>query len=111
MSDPQQLEQELRDYLEKEPNLRRGDRLGYLRAIFYKHFEINKMEHLVNSQDLFGIISNAKGSYNKLRLPLRISRIQIDSSELIHIGMIESFISYLNKMNLLKKLVKFDYTD
>lgn len=111
MSDPQQLDRELREYLEKEPNLRREDRLIFLRTIINKHLEFNKLEHLVNSGDLHDILSGAKSNYTNKRLPVRITRKQLDSSEATHISVLESFISYLNKMNLLKKLVKFDYTE
>ena len=111
MSDPQQLDRELREYLEKEPNLRREDRLIYLKSIFNKHFEFNKLEHVVNSGDLFEIISNAKNGYTKQRMPVKVTRKQLEPGEVPHVAMIESFISYLNNMNLLKKLVKFDYTE
>jgi len=111
MSDPQQLDRELREYLEKEPNLRREDRLVYLKAIMGKHLEFSKLEHVVNKGDLFEIISGAKSTCTTQRMPVRISRKQIDSSETTHVCIMESFISYLNRMHLLNKLVKFDYTD
>ena len=111
MSNQQQIDQELREYLEKEPNLNRNDRLNYLRAIFNKHFEFNQLEHVVNSVDMHLIVSGAKEKYTKLRLPASISRIQVDSSQLPHLAMVESLISYLRGMNLLKKLVKIDYTE
>ena len=108
MSNPQEIERELREYLEKEPNLRRDERLVYLRTIFNKHLEFGKLEHVVNAGDLFDIISGAKSNYTKAPLPMRISKRPIDSSELPHVAMIESFISYLNKMSLLRKVVRFD---
>lgn len=111
MSDPQQLDRDLREYLEKEPNLRREDRLNYLKIMMNKHLEINKLEHVVNSADLFEIVSRAKNNYTRQSVPVRITRKQVESSELTHIAIIESFISYLNKMNLIKRLVKFDYTE
>lgn len=111
MSNPEQLDRELREYLEKEPNLRREDRLIYLRTIINKHLEFGKLEHLVNSGDLHDIMSGAKNNYTNKRLPVRITRKQLDSTEATHISVLESFISYLNRNNLIKKLVKFDYTD
>lgn len=110
MSDPQQLDRELREYLDKEPNLRRDDRLAYLKVIFNKHLEISKLEHVVNSHDLFDIVSGAKSIYGRFHLPVTISRKQVESGEVANIAVIESTFSYLSKMNLLKKLVKFDYT-
>jgi hypothetical protein len=111
MSDPQQLEKDLREYLEKEPNLRRADRLSYLMIIFNKHFGLSKIEHLVNKDDLFGIISGAKQEYVRQSTHLNLSGKPVDKSESPHVAMIESFISYLNRQSLLKKAVRFDYTD
>jgi len=110
MSNIQQLDTELKEYLEKEPNLRREDRLSYLRAIMGKHLEMSKLEHVVNNYDLFSIISGAKTAYSRLNLPIKITKKQVDSSDVPSVAMVESVISYMNKNNLLKKLVKFDYT-
>ncbi len=110
MSDPQQLDRELIEYLEKEPNLRREDRIAFLRAIVNKHLEFNKLEHLINSRDMHDIISTSKNNYTHFHLPLHITKKQVEGTDLPHVAVIESLLSYLNKMNLLKKLVKFDYT-
>lgn len=111
MSDPQLLERDIREYLEKEPNLRREDRLNYLRAMMNKHFEFTKLEHIVNSGDLFDVMSRAKNDFANRRMPVRVSRKQVDSGDVTNISIIESFIGYLNRMNLLKKSIKIDYTD
>lgn len=111
MSNPDQLDRELKEYLEKEPNLRRDERVTYLRSIVNKHLELNKLEHVINSYDLTNIICFSKVEYTKLRLPMKITRRQVDNSDLPHVAMIEAVISYLNKNHLLKKLVKFDITE
>lgn len=111
MSDPQQLDQELREYLKKEPNLRGEDKLNYLRTIFNKHLEFNKLEHVVNSGDLFEIMSAAKNDFSNRRVPVRVSKKQVDSGDVTQISVMEAFIGYLNKMHLLKKKVRFDYTE
>lgn len=111
MSNPEQLDRELREYLEQEPNLRRDERLVVLKNIMHKHLEFNKLEHVINNYDLFSIISRSKSEYSSFKLPMKISRKQVDSSDLPHVAIIESVLSYLNKMSLLKRLVKFDYTE
>lgn len=110
MSDSQ-IEKDLREYLEKESNLRREDRLKYLMAIFDKHFTFNKLDHLATRHDIFQVISMAKSVYASFSLPMYISQKKMDNSELTPVAIIESFTNYLNKHNLLKKLVKIDYTD
>lgn len=111
MSDPQQIERDLKEYLEKEPNLRREDRFKYLKAIFDKHFEIHSMDHVVNAGDLFEMLHSAKSGYANHKAPMFISRKRIEANEVGHVSVIESFITYLNKNKLLRKLVKFDYTE
>lgn len=111
MSDPQQLERELREYLEKEPNLRRADRLEFLKSIFNKHLEFNKLEHMLNKGDLHDILSGAKFHYANAKLPVRVTKKQLDSGEAVNVSILESFIGYLNKNHLLKRLVKLDYTE
>lgn len=111
MSDSECLERDLREYLEKESNLNRTDRLFYLKVIFNKHFEISKLDHVVNSNDLFDIISIAKSNYNKQNSNLFVTKKKLDSNEAIHVSLIESFIAYMNKNSLLKRLVKFDYRE
>lgn len=111
MSDPQQIINELREYLEKEPNLRREDRFVYLKAIFDKHMEFKKLDHMVTYKDMFNITSDAGSIFTKFVLPLKISCRRLDSGELKNIAVIEAFIGYLQRMNLLKKTVRFEYTD
>jgi hypothetical protein len=111
MSEIQEIEQELKEYLEKEPNLSRGDRHSYLMAIFQKHLEFQKYEHVVNYKDYFNIFAQAKTLYTKMKFPVRLTKKELDGGESLHIPMLESFIWYLNRNNLLKKAIKFDYTD
>jgi len=111
MSDLEQLDRELKEYLEKEPNLRREERILYLKAIFQKHLDFTKLTHVINYFDMYSVINQAKGQYSNFRLPMKISDHQVEGNELPHFAMVESFIGYLNKMGLLKKLVKFDYKD
>lgn len=111
MSDPQQIDRDLREYLEKEPNLNRSDRLLFLKTIFNKHLEVTKLDHIVNHMDFFNILSEAKRGYSRVKLPIALTRKQLEPNETPHVVLIESFVSYLLKMNLLKKIVKFDYTN
>lgn len=111
MSTKEQIERDLIEYLDKEPNLSRQDRIVYLRSVFTKHLEINQLEHVINSYDLSTIISQAKGIQSNVKLPMRITKKQVDGHEIVHVSVLEAFIRYLNKMNLLKKLTKFDYTE
>ena len=111
MSDPQQIEKDLREYLEKEPNLSRGDRLSYLQTIFHKHLEIDKLNHLITQNDVFLIMADARQQYIKLKTPVKIGRKVLDPDQAVHIAVIEAFLLYLGRTQLLRKFIKFDYKD
>jgi len=111
MSNPQQIEKDLREYLAQEPNLRNADKLKYLQAIFEKHLEITKLEHMINKNDLYEIVSMAKNQFSNQKLPVFITGKAIDLEGCKNIAIMEAFINYLNNKHLLKKLVKFEYTD
>lgn len=109
MADPAQIEQELRQFLEIEDNLLKGDRLPYLMAIVNKHFAIDKVNHTINHYDLGEIIAYAKSQYGDTIMPVQISEKEVKGLELNYLLVLESFISYLNRNKLLKRLPKFDY--
>jgi len=111
MSDPKEIEKDLREYLDKEPNLSRQDKLILLQTIFHKHFEVSKLEHLINYKDVFNIFSVARSQYVNRRLPMYISKKLIEPNEAPIIAAMEALIMYLNSKSLLKRLVKFDYKD
>jgi len=110
MANPEQIEQELRTYLEEERNLSKPDRLKHLMAIFDKHFGLDQTQHLINDHDLHDIVGYAKTLYVHKTMPMKISRADVPANHVNHVLIMESFIMYLNKSKLLKKLVGFDFT-
>lgn len=111
MSSLYQLESELREYLEKEPNLNKSDKLSYLMGIFKKHVDILKLQHVVNHFDFYNIISVANQNYSNNSAELYLSKKRIEPGNLKNVAMIQSFISYLNRNDLLKRQIAFDFTD
>lgn len=111
MSDPEQIEKDLREYLDKEPNLSRADRLTYLKTIFHKYLEINKLEHIVTYKDLFIIFSEARTHYVKMKTPVHVSKKTLEPSEAVHVAAFEAFLLYLGRTKLLRKIVKFDFRE
>lgn len=108
MSDLNEIEREILEYLNQEPNLRRQDRVKFLMAIINKHLEFSKLEHAINYYDLQNIISVAKNGWTRETLPMFVSGKQIESSEVGNAMVVEATLGYLNRHTLLKKLVKFD---
>lgn len=104
------IEQELRQYLEDAQNLSRQDRFTHLMAIFKKHFDMEKTEHILTMGDFQGIMSYAKTQFINTVLPMRITKREVYPSEVPNVLMIEAVVSYLNKSKILRRLVKIDYT-
>jgi hypothetical protein len=109
MSDPEIIERDLREYLDKEPNLSRADRLSFLKTIFHKHLGIDSLKHVVTYDDLFILFSEASKYLVRTKLPVQIGNKVLETNESIHLFVMEVFIHYLNRMNLLRKNVTFDY--
>ena len=109
MADPKQIEQELKEFLEKDNNMRKSDRLAGIMAIINKHHEIDKIDHMINHSDISHLVNTAKASYAQTTMPMYVSKKEVYPSDANYVLMLESFIGYLNKNKLLKRLVKFDY--
>lgn len=109
MADPKQIEQELIEFLAMEDRIRKSDRLPYLMAIINKHYAVDQIDHMVIHYDLDQIISYAKSSFAQAKMPMYISRKEVNGVELNYVLIMEAFVGYLNRNKLLKRLVKFDY--
>lgn len=109
MSDPKEIDTDLRDFLSKLPNLRNEDKLNYLRAIFDKHFTFTKLDHMINRGDIREIVSTSKANYVRLSPTTLITGQEIESGEFPAVATIEALLTYLTKNNLLKKLVHVDF--
>jgi len=111
MSNKDQVEKDLREFLLKNDNLRNEDRLRYLMAIFDKHFAFNKLDHVITYNDLFNISGKAKTAFSKLPAKLMVGGRKVDSGDMRAVAFIEAFVCYLNENNLLQKLPVIDYTN
>ena len=111
MSNKEAIDKALREYLLKADNLRNEDKLAYLNEIFGKYLGIEKMDHLITSNDLFLIISDAKSEFVKIPNNPQISRKPLVKNEFVAISVIEAYTTYLNKNDLLKRMPMIDYTD
>jgi len=110
MSNKEEVEREILEYLEKADNLHYNDRLRYLKALFDKHFLFTKLDHVMTYHNFHDIVSDAKSRYVNLITPMQISGRNIAGSDLAHVALIEAVIMSLNGAGLLKKLVILDYT-
>lgn len=110
MANMEMIEQELKQYIDDAQNLTKQDRYIQLKAIFDKHFAMEKTAHLLTMNDFQLIISNAKQNFVNLPLPATISNREVYPSEAPYIGFIDALVSHLNRYDVLKRLVKIDIT-
>lgn len=111
MADPAEIERELRDYLEKEGNMRHADKLPYLMLIINKHFGLDKIDHIMDYYDLDRVIGGAKSVYAQTSMPMKISKRELTPQETNYVLVLESFVGYLNNKKLLKRLIKLDHKE
>ncbi len=111
MANPEQIEQELREFLQNEDSIHKGDRIHALMAIVNKHFALDKIDHIASKFDLDCCISEAKRVWPLTKMPMNISKKEVSSHDVVHVLILEAFVEFLNKNKLLKKVVKFDHTD
>jgi hypothetical protein len=111
MANPEEIERELREYLEKESNMRHADKLPYLMTIVNKHFGLDKIDHIVNYYDLDQTISGAKSVYASTSMPMNISGRELTPAQTNYVLVLEAFMAYLNRNKLLKRLIKFEHKE
>ena len=109
MADPKMIEQDLYEYLAKEDNLRRDEKIRYLKAIFQKHQDMDSLVHVISPNDLYEIVSVAKNYAATAPHTVTISGKEMSGHNPIHIQMVETVIRYMNKHSLLKRVVGFEY--
>jgi hypothetical protein len=87
--------------------------LGICRSILGKLLQAQEpsSDVLLTSKDLFSLISLAKTEYLRLPGNLHISNNVVSENDFKHISFANAVILWLNGHKLLKRLVKFDYTD
>ena len=105
------IELELQKYIDDSDNLSRRDRLRHLMAIFKKHFDMEKTDHMMTYFDINQVIGSAKISFNDTNFPMIVSKKEMSLGEASHILMIESVLAHLNHNGLLRKTVKIDYKE
>lgn len=110
MSELDQIEQEMRNYLEASKKLSTEERTRRLSEMFDKNFIMDKNEHKIKAKDLHDIISMAKMLWTQTAMPMRVTGYQLEPHEVNHAVLIDAVVSYLNKNKLLRHLVKFDKT-
>lgn len=111
MTNKEQVDQDLEKYFAVEHKLRIDQKREHLRELFDRHFTFTQTDHSMTSSDLFHVVSGAKTGYANMRSSPYISGKAVEENDLRNVAVIEALLTYLNGNHLLKKIVKFEYTD
>jgi hypothetical protein len=70
---------------------------------------MNKEEYIVKIKDLKEILDYAKYLFPITKMPINISNQTLGPEEINRVLLMEAILVYLNKNELLNKVVKIDY--
>lgn len=111
MSLEEAVEAEIQIFLSESDSLNNHDKIILLRNMMSKLLHLNKADHTLHKSDLTNIISNAKTLFSNERGKVYIDNHKVMEQEVVSLRVIESTISTLNRLGVLKKMPKFKYTD
>jgi hypothetical protein len=112
MSQLEEIEQDVLDFLSKVDNLSDNDRKQLLMLLFNKHLILNKSNVMISYNDFQYVLNLAKKIYSEESFPIKIEDDkkvlrEVPPSEVGHYCLMESVICLLNKKEALKKLPVF----
>ena len=112
MSQMNEIENDVLEFLSKSEGLRYSDKKELLMLFFKKHLVMNQGDLLLSYDDMQQVISNAKSMYSSIAFPVRLQDSRNVTKELTpgEIGnycVAESMISLLNRNEALKRLPVF----
>lgn len=107
------IEVDINSTLEQLESQSFNDKKETLRILLKKYSHLNSVGHSLDYYDLTSIISRAKTIMANKKMPSFLGKKvrKVPQNEEANLCMIESTISYLNKINCLKRLPKFDYRE
>lgn len=105
-----QLEVDIKRFLENIEKQGVNSRVESLRHLFQKYLHLNTCEYMMDKHDLQTIIGSAKQLFANETVPIHLGEKKriVEQSELANLFVIEATVLHLNKNNCLKKIPKFD---
>lgn len=106
----EQLDVEIKRFLENIENQSNRDRLETLNNMFEKYLHLNTCDYMMDRFDLMEIIGSAKSNFSTTTFPIFLGhkKHKVDPNDHANLCIIEATIGHLNKNGCLKKMAKFD---
>lgn len=105
-----ELEVELKRFLEHIDNQSDDDRLAALKALFDKYLHLTTCDFKLDYYDFQNIINTAQSKFVNDKFPVHLGqqKKKVLDKELANLCLIEAAISYFHKNNCFKKRPIFD---
>ena len=105
-----QLEVDIKRFLENIEKQNCSDRIESLRLLFDKYLHLNTCDYMMDYFDLQEIVGGAKDRFSRNSMPVYLGEKKriVPQDYLSNMCVVESTISLLNKKGCLKKLPKCD---
>ena len=108
----EELDREIKAFLEKSDNMNSQDKLDALRNLFVKHMQLEESCYIMDNHNLFNIVSGAKNVFaNDLPTTVSIQGKKVQYEEKRIISVISATIGELRRIKTLRKVVKFKFDD
>ena len=105
-----QLEVDIKRFLENIENQSKNSRVDSLRHLFQKYLHLNNCDYMMDKHDLQTIIGSAKQLFATETVPIYLGEKKrlVEQSELANLFVIEATVGHLDKKKCLNKIAKFD---
>lgn len=106
----EQIEVDIKRFLENIDSQSRNDKTESLRTLLDKYLHLSTCDYMMDYHDLRSIVSNANSKFQNSSLPIHIGnkKQKVRQEDFGNYCVIEATITHLNKNDCLKKLAKFD---
>lgn len=106
-----ELDYEIKEYLEKIDNMSYNDKLDALRNLFIKHLQLENSEFILNKYNLNSIESSSKREFTEMPTKLILKGTLVSPEKRKILAIIQATIGELRHIKTLRKVVKFKFDD
>jgi hypothetical protein len=116
VSQLEEIEQDVLEFLSKVDGLCHSDRKKILMLLFEKHLVTNKADLILSHDDFYAVLNNAKNMWTKEAFPVKLKDDknvlrELSPSDVGYYCFFECVISLLNRKEALKRLPIFKKGD
>lgn len=104
----EELEASVNEFIRQAKDLSDDDKKKLLMSMVEKHIVLNSSDFNISYWDFQEVRSNAMNLYVSTKLPMSIDKKGLTDNEAIQFLLLDSFTSFLNYKNALKRMPKYN---